>query len=437
MSIGITDFFRTFVACSESNKMTAIVGVLNKRAIAIAADSAVTMGNTHKVINSANKIFTLSKYHPVAVMTYNNATFMNTPWEIIIKEYRRELKDKCFPALQDYVNDFLDFLHRRNFFCGERMQFAQQYNMLRSFYDICCKEYRDKHHIRKDEALTQDMIEEKLSECIERNKSAERCPDFKGYALKDFKRDTKKAIQKFAEETGLKNVNLLTEAYFYYIAVMTLTYSYTGLVFVGYGEDEIYPSLIPTNISSFVVNGHLKYFIEQNRIAHISEEGPEAAICPFAQTDVIQTIMNGIHPSFLAIIGGVTENAMHSLIEIINSEIRKNPDNASMADALEHLNLGPIIKKTTNDMALEIRKFYTDPLLDTVVVLDKDDMANMAGSFISLTSLVRRMQPGEETVGGPVDVAVISKGDGFIWIKRKHYFKPELNPSFFSNYFIK
>ena len=41
--------------------MTAIVAVLNKHAVAIAADSAVTMGDTHKVVNSANKIFTLSK----------------------------------------------------------------------------------------------------------------------------------------------------------------------------------------------------------------------------------------------------------------------------------------------------------------------------------------------------------------------------------------
>jgi hypothetical protein len=40
-----------------------------------------------------------------------------------------------------------------------------------------------------------------------------------------------------------------------------------------------------------------------------------------------------------------------------------------------------------------------------------------------------------ETVGGPIDVAVISKGDGFIWIKRKHYFKSELNPQFFANYY--
>jgi hypothetical protein len=37
-----------------------------------------------------------------------------------------------------------------------------------------------------------------------------------------------------------------------------------------------------------------------------------------------------------------------------------------------------------------------------------------------------------QSVGGPIDVAVISKIDGFIWVKRKHYFRPELNPRFFS-----
>ena len=40
-----------------------------------------------------------------------------------------------------------------------------------------------------------------------------------------------------------------------------------------------------------------------------------------------------------------------------------------------------------------------------------------------------------ETVGGPIDVAVISKGDGFVWVKRKHYFPADLNNHFFRNYF--
>ena len=66
--------------------------------------------------------------------------------------------------------------------------------------------------------------------------------------------------------------------------------------------------------------------------------------------------------------------------------------------------------------------------------LSKEDLANMAESLIALTSLKRRMTSSEESVGGPVDVAVISKSDGFIWIKRKHYFDRALNEHFFSRY---
>ena len=51
----------------------------------------------------------------------------------------------------------------------------------------------------------------------------------------------------------------------------------------------------------------------------------------------------------------------------------------------------------------------------------------MAEALINLTSLKRRVSPEEETVGGPTDVAVITKGDGMVWIKRKQYFPPELN----------
>ena len=42
-----------------------------------------------------------------------------------------------------------------------------------------------------------------------------------------------------------------------------------------------------------------------------------------------------------------------------------------------------------------------------------------------------RITSEEESVGGPVDVAVITKGDGFVWLKRKHYFSAELNPHYF------
>ena len=51
----------------------------------------------------------------------------------------------------------------------------------------------------------------------------------------------------------------------------------------------------------------------------------------------------------------------------------------------------------------------------------------MAETLIRIESLKERVTRETEQVGGPIDVAVISKGDGFIWVKRKHYFDASLN----------
>jgi len=95
--------------------MTAVVGILNKHAVAIAADSAVTVGGFggKKIFN---KVFTLSKVHPVGIMIYNSASFLSTPWEIIIKVYRKQLGDTSFPSLDDYRKDFLNFIRTKNYY---------------------------------------------------------------------------------------------------------------------------------------------------------------------------------------------------------------------------------------------------------------------------------------------------------------------------------
>lgn len=206
------------------------------------------------------------------------------------------------------------------------------------------------------------------------------------------------------------------------------------MVFVGYGESEIYPSLYPLNITLGIDN-HLKYYIDENNVSQINEHGPEAVIVPFAQVDVTQTIIRGINPSFQDIIYNVIDKSIKSYSCAITNILDGNPATSAVSIAVKGLDKDAIIDDITTQIKREMYSLYSKPLIDTVVLLDKEDMANMAESFISLTSLVRRMQPGEETVGGPVDVAVISKGDGFVWINRKHYFKPELNASFFSNYF--
>jgi hypothetical protein len=73
---------------------------------------------------------------------------------------------------------------------------------------------------------------------------------------------------------------------------------------------------------------------------------------------------------------------------------------------------------------------HSSPLKRVVGNLPVDELGGLAETLVSLESLKERVTRGSETVSGPIDVAVISKTDGFIWIKRKHYFDPALNPHF-------
>ena len=73
--------------------------------------------------------------------------------------------------------------------------------------------------------------------------------------------------------------------------------------------------------------------------------------------------------------------------------------------------------------------------MGAIETLTIDELAQVASTLVGLNSFEQRMSLDIETVGEPVDVAVISKGDGFIWIDRKHYFRKDLNDHFFKNYY--
>ena len=90
--------------------MTCEVAVMNKRGIALAADSAVTLGNGKKIYHTAEKLFSLSPSIPVAIMTFGAADMMNVPWETVVKIYAQKLGSRSFDTLDQYAKDFLSFI---------------------------------------------------------------------------------------------------------------------------------------------------------------------------------------------------------------------------------------------------------------------------------------------------------------------------------------
>jgi hypothetical protein len=104
--------------------MTAEIAIMNKEAIALAADSAVTMSEERgqKIFTSANKLFALSKYYPVGIMFYGRASLMGVPWETIVKIYRNKLGERKSDTLKDYAHSFIAFLDNGNPLFPENQQ---------------------------------------------------------------------------------------------------------------------------------------------------------------------------------------------------------------------------------------------------------------------------------------------------------------------------
>src|SRR3954447_14341330 len=116
--------------------MTAEIAIINKNAVALAADSAVTLRDpkTSKIYNTANKLFMLSKFDPVGVMVFGNAEFMSIPWETLIKMYRSHLGATSFEKLPLYAGDFVAFLENNDRLFPAERQKAQFGRVISAFF---------------------------------------------------------------------------------------------------------------------------------------------------------------------------------------------------------------------------------------------------------------------------------------------------------------
>ena len=415
-------------------------------AVALAADSAVTIGSdvNQKVYNSANKMFALSKYHPVGIMMYGGANFMGVPWEIIIKSYRKELQKNKFDTLKEYMEDFLKFLieDKRFFNPTSERELIERicYTSLTTILgDQVTKEIN--RLIKKGEQVQDEyvssILENIIIEKIDEFQSLRNIINYEGFDEK-FKQTYSDVIVEIIEDLlNFEVTDELKNSIVQYTGLLvqkeTFSDSFSGLVISGYGEQEIFPSLYEFYIEG-IIFGELKY-IERPTI-HIGSSNDEnhttAAIRPFAQKEMVHSFMNGVEPSLHNVYLQVFSHALNQHFDFLEDIIDKSKVDDWHTIRNEHQEvLMSSIRSSVNEFKDE---FFTQPIMNILDVLPKEEIAAMAEALVNLTSFKRKVTMDAETVGGPIDVAVITKGDGFVWIKRKHYFKPELNYQFFNNY---
>jgi hypothetical protein len=154
---------------------------------------------------------------------------------------------------------------------------------------------------------------------------------------------------------------------------------------------------------------------------------------------MVYTFVEGIDPNYKEYFDEYLNNLFNGYPDIVvqclsNLKIHlTDAQNREIVKSLKKLG-DHFVNEFSENMANYRSEMHIDPLISSVSVLPKEELAILAESLVNLTALKQKMSMDSETVGGSIDVAVISKGDGFVWIKQKQYFKPELNPHFFTNY---
>lgn len=418
--------------------MTAEIGILNRQGVALAADSAVTISGNgkEKILNSANKLFNLIKGKPVGFMVYGNGSFMGVPWEVIVDYYRGNFDDtKEHSKLESICDDFISKLSQNSSFYNEDASLQLIHNKMSTHLENLIIQTQDElskrfPNIQVDEEMSLSVFKETINQSYEELYSLDYGINFTKedenyiYSMCDSIIDALcKQYIKFDLPIDLFNKlkNICS-----FLMCRDVLFNYSGIVIAGYGDDEILPRLFHYRIEG-IINNKLKYNIEKTSVINQSEfnGGNIAEIVPFAQQEMVHSILTGMDPYLQDFILQNISQGYENILKTLSS------DNMEINNKLTQY-LSNEFNTIQSNIINYQRDNFVNPIINMVAMLNKDELATMAENLVNITSFKRKFTTDTETVGGPIDVAIISKSDGFIWIKRKHYFKPELNHSFFN-----
>lgn len=415
-------------------ELTSEICLMNRHAVVLAADSATTVTywegaeKKQRFFKGANKILQLSIHQPVGLMIYAAGSFLKVPWEVIIKQFRDHISSTDYQHVTGYADAFFQFLcEARDMFPAEVQDDA--------FFDAASSagaSFLLSQRKDGEDASTVEVIDKRLKEIGDLLDNEPIHPSLADInpapliermlpRLEEFLRSISETADLTLPSDLTKFAGLCVEEV---LKEPTSWFDDTGLVFAGYGTSEIFPSIVEYRLSGIVENAHV--FVERQN-ASISHSVP-AWLSGFAQTSMIDTFQFGISSRAYDDIANEVMTGLQELEDRVRKELGSSK---TVQNAIRKADLSQLFKGTFEQIGRQIMDTYfaknAQPMREVLSVLPIEEMATLAETLIILQSLKERVTEPSESVGGPVDVAVITKSEGLVWLRRKHYFSSELN----------
>lgn len=406
-----------------------------------------------KVFDTGDKLFELSCDDAVAIMVNGNLHFLGVPWELFIKEFRDVKRDQKPESIEAWAELFIAFVCDHKAVSGvaglswlaqfavAEVQFLQQ-EVLKKWK----KAFEDKAAGAGDDGFHEQLLEDLLDRQFE-ILPEEHLSSLRGLSQEYVDETLKPAILQIVEDRygsttssdqNLKITKLITAR-----LLSTLeSDTQTGLVVCGFAGDSLFPSLYAIGADG-IVGGRLRHLVTHN-VEITRDLTPQdgktkelGTAISFAQTDVINRLLRGADDRFVT---GSTEFIESSIRQSIQRLFNDQPIKIVHEDGqeIDAERVADILATTLSSQfehvhARELGDEIETAFKQTIALMPKQELIELAEALVSITAVERKATRHDAgTVGGPIDVALITRSEGFVWVKRKHHFSAVLNPRYIS-----
>ncbi len=411
--------------------MTSEVMIMNRQAVVLAADSAVTYGGGPEpvVTLEAEKILSLGPN--IALMVYSRGDVLGRSWSHIAHAFNRAHGEVDYETVDDAARAFFDFLDQNRQLFPEHEEREEFEGLMRAAFLTVLNHAKSLRGYpgggyESDEAAFAAALELYLGHLV---------VDEQGTARQRLEIFANLDDERFGHQYGEMLDGLISEAlgdfgmaagtreklhrFAYLIATQpAFLEPYAGLVFAGFGSADVFP-VYSHYYASILVDGVLKRAHDEATAVGV-EDGPNAFLRTFAQAEMTHAFLRGVHPYMFDVMVSLNLIANEAAAETALKQAgTPEAQIDSILAAMREEALPRLAAEFAHAVQTVSQDEFINPFIKVVSASGKKQLAETAKALVELNILKSDLHMSQTGVGGDVDVAMVSRTSGFEWYAKK------------------
>jgi hypothetical protein len=402
--------------------MTAQTVIMNKLCACVSSDSSVTLSGsdgTRRTFPTAEKITPLPPPHSILILHSGATDVLNVPYSVLLGEWIRTLPDAPLDKVSDYrVHLESWIIEQKGLFTPEAQSQYLTWILREKFLAVRTR-ILDQCHQQKIEPAewgnppAAAIVEEAITSSLD---ALSRQPRLQGWEDVDcaaiihaHQAQLDEAREWVFDDTPRSKGGdaKLTDLAAAVLGAFEPHDRDAVLTFVGYSVQELFPASEKANIQG-ILEGRLRTAPPESTIITTDMD---SGILPLGQTEAVNTFLRAYNSTFLVTAHARLDQFLTDAKKLVSAD-------SALEGQLEQLGdeAGKALDADFNDLSW---KEFIQPMLNTVAALPPAEVARMAESLVGLQVLRQLTQADAETVGGPIDVAIVTRHEGVRWIRHK------------------